>query len=262
MRILFSTIFAMALATTAWAEQEATTPTMPVFSGGIELEFTNNPTTDKVETDTTIDLGLDAGDIAFGGIKIKSTDGDTFELDEWMLGTEVGVATFSIGDMGGIFLEAESDYASLDNPTIKESVQISVDDFKVALGFSDLENDALDIERVQGAYTYNIEGLGSITGSGDYNLDSEQFMVGGRVATVMGAGGTITYAEATEKFNFEVDYTMNGAMVYLNGDEDDMTQNIGAGYSTDFNGLNLGADLNYNFDSEDVTPRVTVGFSF
>jgi hypothetical protein len=49
---------------------------------------------------------------------------------------------------------------------------------------------------------------------------------------------------------------------YLNGDENDMTENVGAGYEMVVGGLDLGTDLNYNFDAEELTPSVTLGFAF
>jgi hypothetical protein len=265
MRTVFSTLFALVFATSAFAEQATVTePLGPVISGGVEVEFTRNDTTDKIESETTLELGINAGDVAFGGFSIKSTDGNTFELDEWMLGTEVGVATVSFGDQGGVFVEALSDYAALADPnaTTKESLQVSVEDIRIALGFGDIENDVSDLENVQAAYTLSLDGIGDVTASGDYNLDSEQFTLGGRLDSELGAGATVSYAEATEVIEYEVDYSINGAMVYLNGDQDDLAQNAGLGYGVDFNGLNLGAKMNYNIDTSDITPSVSVGFSF
>jgi len=254
------TIAAVMVAGAAFAE-EVSAPAGPVFTGSIETELTQNPTTDKLETETTIGFGVAVEGVAYGNVSVESIDGNTFEIDEYVLGTKVGQADVSFGDRDGVFVEAVSDYANLDEPAIAENLQVKIAGLSVAAGFTDVQNDAADISNVQAAYALSLPGF-NITASGDYNLDSEKYIVGGRVASELGAGATVTYAEATEVVEFEVDYQAKGLLVYLNGDQDDVTQNVGAGYSTNFNGLTLGADVNYNFDSEDITPRATVTFSF
>jgi hypothetical protein len=55
---------------------------------------------------------------------------------------------------------------------------------------------------------------------------------------------------------------MMGVTAYLNGDDTDALQNVGASYGRTVAGLDLGTELNYNLDSEEFTPSVTVGFAF
>ena len=68
--------------------------------------------------------------------------------------------------------------------------------------------------------------------------------------------------EATEKFAFEADGTVFGFTAYINGDQDDMTQNLGASYAYDFNGIELEPSVNYDMNAEDFAPAVTATFSF
>ena len=146
-----------------------------------------------------------------------------------------------------------------------ESLKVSVGDAQIALGFTDWNTDISDISNVQGAYTVGA-GFASITASGDYNLDSEDWTLGGRasgieVANIM-LGSALTYGSADEKIAFEVDGSIMGVTAYLNGDADDTLQNVGASYGRTVAGLDLGTKLNYNLDSEEFTPSVTVGFKF
>jgi hypothetical protein len=91
-------------------------------------------------------------------------------------------------------------------------------------------------------------------------------MLGGRadgveIANVM-LGSTLTYSSADEQVAYEIDGAMMGVTAYLNGDDTDALQNVGASYGRTVAGLDLGTELNYNLDSEEFTPSVTVGFAF
>jgi len=230
-----------------------------VLSGSMEVEVNS----DK-EATLTLGAGLSAGDLAFGSFNVESVDGGSFELDQWQIGADVAGATVSFGDQDGIFVEGENG-ATLAAPAMEESLKVSLGDAQVAVGLTDWNADITDISNVQGAYTVGA-GLVSVTASGDYNLDSEEYMLGGRadgveVANIM-LGSTLTYSSANEQIAYEVDGTMMGVTAYLNGDDTDALQNVGASYDRTVAGLNLGTDLNYNLDTEEFTPSVTVGFSF
>ena len=41
-----------------------------------------------------------------------------------------------------------------------------------------------------------------------------------------------------------------------------MAQNVGGSYTYDLSGVELGAGVNYNIDSEEMTPTASVSFSF
>ena len=230
-----------------------------VLSGSMEVEVNS----DK-EATLTLGAGLSAGDLAFGSFNVESVDGGSFDLDQWQMGADVAGATLSFGDQDGVFVEGENG-ATLAAPVMAESLKVSLGDAQVAVGLTDWNADITDVSNVQGAYTVGA-GLVSVTASGDYNLDSEEYMLGGRadgveVANIM-LGSTLTYSSANEQIAYEVDGTMMGVTAYLNGDDTDALQNVGASYDRTVAGLNLGTDLNYNLDTEEFTPSVTVGFSF
>ena len=72
----------------------------------------------------------------------------------------------------------------------------------------------------------------------------------------------MTYGTELQTLSFEADATAFGVTAYLNGDENDMTENVGAGYVTEVGGLGLETAMNYNFDAEEVSPQVTLSFAF
>jgi hypothetical protein len=231
----------------------------PTLSGSMEVEINKD-----AEATLTLGAGLSAGDLAFGSFNVESVDGGSFDLDQWQMGADVAGATLSFGDQDGVFVEGENG-ATLSEPAMAESLKVSLGDAQVAVGLTDWNADITDISNVQGAYTVGA-GFASITASGDYNLDSEEYMLGGRadgveVANIM-LGSTLTYGSADEKIAYEVDGTMMGVTAYLNGDDTDTLQNVGASYGRTVAGLDLGTELNYNLDTEEFTPNVTVGFKF
>ena len=100
-----------------------------------------------------------------------------------------------------------------------------------------------------------------MTVAGDYDRVTENYTLGGRV-DMSGAGMAVTYSEATEKLAYELDSSNGPVSAYLNGNESDMLRNIGGGYTWDINGLNVEAGANYDIDLEDISPKLTMSFSF
>ena len=259
MRNVFILAAAAAMAATV-ANADTVNPMGSMVTGSIELEINKD-----AEATLTLGAGLSAGDLAFGSFNVESVDGGTFALDQWQIGTDVaGVATVSFGEQDGVFVEG-SDYTTLAAPVMAESLKLSMDAAQVAVGFTDIGTDITDVSNLQGAYTIGA-GFASITASGDYNLDSEEYMLGGRADGVEVAGvllgAAATYGSADEKIAYEVDGNLMGITAYLNGDDTDMLQNVGASYGRDLAGLKLSTDVNYNIDTEEFTPSVTVGFAF
>lgn len=257
MRKVFSTIAAIMVAGSAYAE-DVTSPN--IFTGGVEVKLTEDKTTDKITSTTTLDLGLGADTgFAFGNIALQSIDGTSVGVDEWNMGTVVGSAIASIGDQGDIWIEAEGEH-TMANPTMNESIQVHVDNVSVAMEFGDFKNDVSDIEAVAGKVSLGDEGLATELAF-DYDLDAEAYTVGARV-DMENVGGVVTYSETAEKFAFEFDTSMNGLTAYINGDEDELARNVGAGYEWDVNGLVIEPKANYDLDAEELTPSVTASFSF
>ena len=265
MRIIFSTFAAMALlASNAFAE--STVAAGPQLTGSIEVETTRDAVTDNWGTTTTIGAGIFASGIGFGSVSFESVDAGTIEVDEWKLGTSVSDVTVSLGDQGSVFVEAWSDHSAIAAPTIDESIRLSMGDATVALGFADFGNDILDLGSIQSAYNADL-GVLNLGTSFDYNMDSEEYAVGARALTEGPAagiqlGGALSYASVDENIAYEIDAHMSGISVYLNGDKDELLENVGAGYAHNIGGLDLYAKVNYGLETEEFTPTAGVSFSF
>lgn len=257
--LAIATFVATMVATSAFAEETAPAPVAgPVLGGSVELKFTEDASGDW-GAKNTIGASITMPGTAYASFNVESVDGATAQLDEWELGTELDNGTISIGKQGDIWVAAEGEH-TIHNPKMDESIQLGMGGAAVALEFGDFTNDVSDIEAVAGAYTFSA-GSASIKGAIDYDLDASKYTLGAR-ADVDAIGGVLTYSESTEKFAYEADGTVYGITAYINGDEDDMTRNLGASYAYDFNGIELEPSINYDMNAEDFAPAVTATFSF
>ena len=105
-----------------------------------------------------------------------------------------------------------------------------------------------------------------VTAAADYNLDSENTVLGAEVGGLdlgmASLGGAMTYDMDAETFGFEGVATRDGITAYLNGDDTDALQNIGGEYEINVNGATFTAGANYNLDTEDFAPTAGVAFAF
>lgn len=234
------------------------------LTGEIEVKIEENAAGNYGAT-TSLDLGMSSlNGMAYGWVDLKE-DGGNITLDEYQIGTTVAGAKVSFGDQGNVWIASE-DGATLADPAMAESIQVAAYGATVGIGFTDIGADVTDIENVQGRYELGLGTAVSVTAAGDYNLNSEDWAFGGRadawVNDNISVGSAFTYGSANETVAFESDVTAFGITAYLNGDQDDMAQNVGGSYAYAWNGMDLGAGVNYNIDSADVEPNVTVGFAF
>jgi len=257
MKLLLTTVAAIVLATTSFAAD---------IGASVEMKVAENEATDKYEATTTIGIDVDAGEgMANVGLEFESVDGDTIELDKWHVGTEVADATITFGDQDGVFVEATSDFSSIAEPTIDESLALSYGPASVAVGFTDITTDVTEVSNVQLAYNVDLA-LVDVTASMDYNRTSEEYTWGARVDTIevvgISLGATTSYETDTLAFEFDSTISTYGLTTYINGDEDDLLENIGVGHEIDIAGATLSSDVNYNVDDEEVSPSVTLSFNF
>jgi hypothetical protein len=257
MKLLLTTVATILMATTSFSAD---------LGASVEMKVAENETTDKYEATTTIGIDVDAGEgVATLGLDFESVDGDTIELDKWHVGTEVADATVTFGDQDGIFVEATSDFSSIAEPTIDESLALSYGPAAVAVGFTDITTDVTEVSNVQLAYNVDLV-VADVTASMDYNRTSEEYTWGARVDTVevtgVALGTTVSYE--TDTFAYELDSTVStyGLTTYINGDEDDLLENVGVGHEFGFSDVVVETDVNYNVDDETVTPSVTLSFAF
>jgi hypothetical protein len=221
---------------------------------------------DKYGATTTFGLDVGVTGIAFGGLDFAVGSDDKLALDEWHIGANLGLATVSYGDQGNNWIGAEGEQTIAD-PAMGDSLKVSVGDATVALGMTDATADVTDLSNVQATYTMGVADDLSLTGAVDYNLDSETTILGASLGGidlgVATASGAFTYGLDSEAWGYEGVVATGGLTAYINGDNVDALQNIGGGYDmTIASGLELGADLSYNMNSEEFKPSVSASFSF
>jgi hypothetical protein len=260
---IFSVVAVFSMAGAAFAETENATVPSPVLSGEVSLDFAETAN-DKWGGTMGLDLGVDAAGLASVDLDFSATDGNAVTLDNWTVGTEVGGVGLAMGDDNGVMPGAEGEQ-TLAAPAMTESVAVTVGDASVAVGFTDWTADITDVSNIQGAYTINLAPI-SVVAAGDYNMDTENMVVGaGLEGITLGEAaisGAVTYDVDAEMFAFEGVANVMGATAYVNGDQDDTLQNVGGSYEYAIGGATLSAGANYNIDTEDFAPTAGISFSF
>ena len=250
---------------------EGTPETSGGFTGEIKTVIAKTGTDDKMGATTSFGLDLNAvNGAAFGRMEfaVDSTS-NNLKLDEWALGTATGVASFSFGKQGNLWVDTESLAATstIEEPTMGTSIQVTAMGVKAGVAFTDISADVTDLENVQLGYATDF-GPAAVDTAIDYNLDSSEWVTGTRLETQgliipgAGLGGVVSYGSASETFGFEAFTTISGVTAYVAGDQDDMAQDVGANYETNLGGLGLEAGVNYNMDSEEFNPKITASFNF
>jgi len=259
--ILLTTSALVVLGTAALAEA----PMMGTAIGGeVSLDFAETAAGDWGGT-----LGLDLDVVATGlaavELGFEAESGGALTLDTWTVGTTVGGALgIAVGNDNGVFVEAEGEQ-TLAAPAMTESVQVTVGDAAVAVGFTDWTTDLTDVSNIQGSYTLGLS-FAEVTAAVDYNMNTENTLIGAEIALgnlgVAEVGKTITYDVDAESFGYEVVADAMGITAYLNGDDDEMLQNVGGEYSYDIGGAEITAGASYNIDAEEFTPALGIAFKF
>ena len=240
------------------------------LGGSVGVEVTENAAGNYV-AETTLGFGAtadtDAG-LAFGGFTFESVDSGNLTVDEWQVGIALPAATLTFGDQGDIFVGNDFEIVggdTLANPASShESLIVEAGAATVLVGFTDITTDIGDVENVQASYTVAAGQIG-VTAVGDYNIDSENWIVGAKADAKLGefaVGGIVTYADATEAVGYEASAGYSFVTAFVNGDDADALQNVGAGVAYDVNGLNLYAEGTYNIDTEANSVGAGVSFSF
>lgn len=262
MRKVFSIVAATLFAGAAIAEEAMVVPG-PVLSGEVALDFAETAAGDWGGS-MGVDLDITAAGLAYIDLEFDATQGEALELDDYTVGTSLAGVGIAFGNDNGVFVGAEGEQ-TLADPDMAESIEVTVGDAAVAVGFTDWTADITDISNIQGSYTIDA-GVALVTAAGDYNMDSENIVVGAEVAGVsvgeVALGGAVTYDTDAEMFAFEGVAGAMGLTAYVNGDQDDAFQNIGGDYTLPVAGAELTAGVNYDVEAEEFTPTVGVSFSF
>lgn len=268
---IFSSVMALFVAGAAYAGDATVSdpivlgPIGPIVSGSVNVEMTENSAGDWVAA-TTLGAGIENKGIAFGSISVKAVDGE-FDIDGWQIGTRLGFATVSFGDQGDLFVGNNFNIVggnTLADPTSgNESLIADFSNASVMIAMTDITEDATDVSNLQGSYTLGL-GAGEITGVVDYNLDSEEFTLGGKGSMAFPGnimlGGIVTYANET--IGYEASAGYGPVTGFVNGDDADMFQNVGAGVSMEWKGFDVYGEGAYNMNSEATTMGAGITFRF
>ena len=263
MKNTFIASIAATLITGAAFAEGTAAPVAPVLSGEVSLDFAETAA-NNIGGTMNLDLGVDLGGLATVDLDFVGQDGSALDLDTWAVGTTVAGLGVAIGDDLGVMPGAEGEQ-TLAAPAMAEAVQVTAGDVVVAVGLTDWTTDVTDVSNVQGAYTLGLAGL-DVTAAADYNLDSENTVlgagVGGLDLGLAALSGAMTYDVDAETFGYEGVAAAYGVTAYLNGDDTDLLQNIGGEYEVDVAGATVTAGANYNLDTEDFAPTASIAFAF
>ena len=262
--VFITTVAALAMTTAAFADQAPAPVAGPVLTGEVSLDFAETAGTNDIGGTMGIDLGVDMQGLATVDLDFEIDEDGDGTLADWTVGTTVAGVGVAFGTDNGVMPGAEGEQ-TLAAPAMTESLAVSMGTATVAVGFTDWNTDITDISNIQGAYTLGVAGL-DVTAAADYNMDSENTVLGAGIAGVdlgMAAlGGAMTYDVDAELFGFEGVVTAGGVTAYLNGDDTDLMQNIGGEYEMAVGGATFTAGANYNLDTEDFAPTAGLAFNF
>ena len=260
--VFITTVAALAMTASAALSEDAIVVPAPVLSGEVSLDFAET-TNDNYGGTMGLEIGVDLGGTTAVDLNFEAVDGGALTLDTWAVGTVVGNVGVAFGDDLGVMPGAEGEQ-TLAAPAMAEAAQVMVGDAVVAVGFNDWTADITDVSNIQGAYTLNVANF-AITAAGDYNLDTENTVLGGSVGTTMqgiSVTGVATYDVDAEAIGYEGVVGAMGVTAYLNGDDTDLLQNVGGEYEMAVGGATFTAGANYNIDTEDFAPTAGIAFAF
>ena len=257
MRTIVLAIVAAMATTSALAETE--TPTAPILTGAVNLDFAETAA-GKTAGTMGIELDVDAGSLATVDLDFKATDGNALTLDTWTVGTTVAGVGVAFGDDNGLLPETKADDSvdgTLAKPAMTESLQVTMGGASVAVGLTDWTTDVSEVSNLQGAYTVDA-GVANVTASADYNRASENTVLGAEVAGLdlgmVTAGGMATYDMDAEAMAFEGSVAVSGLEAYINGSDTNKLQHVGGEYTMNVAGAELSAGIDYDTDAKDWKP--------
>lgn len=256
--VLLATVATFALSSVAFAAD---------VKGSVDVDFTQSAD-DKIVAAPTVELSFGTS-VGVASIDLAEDNG-TIVLDGYSVGTAVAGVSLSFGDQGDILGAFEGKTEAVGGTTLTnlddagESLIVGVGPAQVLVGLTDISTDVTDVAHVQGTIGTAFSGVGLAVG-GDYNLDTEETTLLAAAAynyNAFALGVTGTYQVDAETLGYEADVTYANVTAFVNGDKDDVLQNVGAGFYGDLNGMGIYAEGAYNLDTEEFTPAAGISFSF
>ena len=255
-KIILSTVSYIALTGAAMAAD---------INGEVSVDVTKNSAGDYVAT-PEIDLAI-IGSTSSVAVAFTEDNGN-LTLDGYSIATNIGFTTVSFGDQGDVFEAFEGGLETVGGLTLadpddeRESITIARGGAALSIGLTDIATNVSDVENVQASYAF--ENLGVALGV-DYNLDTDDYVIGSmadRTYGQFGVGAITTYSSATETFGYELSASLGGVKGFVDGDDSDAIQNVGAGYTGTYQTMSYYAEAAYNIDDEVLTPAIGVAFAF
>jgi len=261
--LLITSALVTGFAGAAFAEAQVM-PYGPALSGEVALTFAETAA-GKWAATSAFDLGIDVSGVSTIDLDFSATDGNAVTLDNWTIGTEVAGFGVAIGDDNGVMPGAEGEQ-TLAAAAMAESVQVTMGAISAAVGFTDITTDITDISNVQGAIVLPVIAGIEVTAAADYNLNTENTVLGAGVAGVdlgvASLGGAVSYDVDATLIGYELVATQSALTAYINGDDTDMLQNVGGEFVYGIAGAELTTGASYNFNSEEISPSIKLSFAF
>lgn len=257
-KILLASASAMVLANASYAAD---------LTGEIGLEFKLNDA-DKVVAETAFGLSL-SDPLGYASIDLTETDG-AIVVDGYSVGTSIGAIGLSFGQQDDVFetfsggLEVVGGTTLADPASGNENLTATMGGAAVMLGITDATEDLADVENVQAAYGLTMGSVAVVAGV-DWNMNTEDFTVGvasGAEVAGLSVDGILTYDNASSAIAYELSTAVFGVNAFVDGDDGELLQNVGAGYAKTVGNMTYYAEGAYNLNSEEITPAIGVSFSF
>jgi hypothetical protein len=252
----------------------ASAATIALTASAFAAEINGEVTLDAAKSgdDYTVTSGVELGifgEMGMGSITIAVDENDGLVLDKWAVGAMAGEFELTFGDQGDLMdaFEGQTKFvggqtlANLDDDYV--SARATARGVSVAIGFEDIKSDVTDIKNVQISYS-TVIGTFDVATAIDFNIVTDDYTIAGFASTEISGietSATVTFSDDVVGYEVSAGYGMFKG--FLNGDQDDLAQNIGGGaYHTMKNGMEVYAEASYNLDSQEITPAVGLAFKF
>ena len=233
----------------------------------ISLDFSENAAGNVVATKSfDIDVTGAAGGVAIG---LATDDNNNVVLDSYAIGTEIEGFALTFGDQGDLMGAFEGQTEAVGGQTLTdlddeyESIQVRYKEYGLMLGFNDVGSDVTEVDNVQVSAGTEI-GVLSLNAAVNWEEATEEFSFAGSAGLDVESVallGTVTNHD--DLMGYELSAGYKDFAAFVNGDENDMSQNIGGGVYKDIGGgTSFYAEAGYNFDTEETTPAAGISFAF
>jgi len=238
------------------------------ITGSVGVDFSENAS-DNIIATKDIDLNI-SSDVGFASIAVITNASDQLVLDEYSLGVKHTNGSISYGEQSDIFIGGGLEVVGADtlaNPSdAGESIIGSWNKTTVRFKFTDTGTDITDFDTVQLKHSIDVGKL-ALSGAVDHTIDGNTNVYA--LSSTVALNDDVSWTaigthdnSLTDKVAYESIITTKGVSLFVNGDEGDWSQNVGAGYKTSWKSVDWYAEAGYNIDTKDVTPAAGMSVNF